>query len=135
MRASTIAKLDEVLRRFATLPFEWGASDCVCLAGACGIAITGKDFVERFRPYTSELSAMRRLRAAGFASVEAAAASLLPDRQIGRAETGDLGVYRTGELGVVIGSEIVYRDRLRGNVRLPLWSARRFFALADYEAA
>lgn len=73
-------------------PFDWGGADCCLRAADMVHAMTGHDFAAPLRGYASRFGALRKLKRAGFDSVEAfVAAQLMPARHPGE---GDLVLVR-----------------------------------------
>lgn len=78
--------------RHASLPGEWGSSDCWMLTMDAIEAVTGSRILPHLQRYKTEAGGYRAFRKAGFETVEdALAASLQP---VGRlsAQRGDVGV-------------------------------------------
>lgn len=75
-----------VARRF--LPMQWGQRDCCLFAADAVNAITGIDFAEGLRGYSSAKGAVRALRRAGFSSVIAYVDLRLPRAE--RPRDGDV---------------------------------------------
>ncbi|MEF2073476.1 DUF6950 family protein [Consotaella aegiceratis] len=88
--------LVRAIERHAAMPFAWGKSDCGYLAFDCIEAVTGADPFADFRSYTTELGAARKLRRAGFETVEDLFASVLEDTPPTLAQRGDIGVIERG---------------------------------------
>lgn len=84
------AALRAVLDHHRSLPFSWGASDC-SLAFDAVRAMTGFDPIERIRGYSSEISALRNLRAEGFENTFDLVAKDFVEIPAAKAIRGDLG--------------------------------------------
>lgn len=70
--------------------FEWGVSDCAMFADVVRV-MTGFDPIDGIRGYSSELSAARNLRAAGYVTTFELVATLFPEIPPESAGRGDLG--------------------------------------------
>ncbi|MDQ0454661.1 DUF6950 family protein [Rhizobium paknamense] len=117
------AAIDEIKAR----PFEWSVHDCgPGLAGRLVEAVTGVDLTASFSPmpYHDEASAAAVIRAAGFETLGALVASLLPEIHPSQAQIGDIAAIAYDgpighALGVVNGERIfVLRPQGLGTVSL-----------------
>ena len=117
------AAIDEIKAR----PFEWYAHDCgPSLAGRLVQALTGVDLASPFiaTPYQDEAGAIAVVRAAGFDSLGALVASILPEIHPSQAQIGDIAAIPYDgplghALGVVNGERIfVLRPQGLGTVSL-----------------
>ncbi|MGO4854928.1 DUF6950 family protein [Phaeovulum sp. W22_SRMD_FR3] len=88
------ARFDREVDRLRRAAFVWGENDCaVGLAGNLSLALTGVDSAAAYRgAYTSEIGALRILRAGGFATLGDLIATLAPEYDHpSRARIGDVG--------------------------------------------
>lgn len=77
--------------RHRAQPFQWGQFDCATLVWDCIAAQTGRDIAGRLRgSYFSPLSALRVLRASGFATMLEHIAAHLEEIPRSQAQRGDL---------------------------------------------
>ncbi len=112
-------------------PFAWGISDCVTLAAAAAIAITGSDPIERFRGrYSSATGAARLLLEEGWRDLGDFAASVYPEIHPAMARTGDwawiVNEDGTDTFGIVCGSMALARLPI-GLGQVPLSRIKRAF--------
>ncbi|WP_342640943.1 DUF6950 family protein [Rhodoligotrophos ferricapiens] len=94
-------RMIEVIRAHERAPFEWGKSDCWCLAMDVVKAITGSDPYAHVRRYQTAAGSRRVMRTEGFASIGDALAAAFVEIPPVMAQRGDLGVV------VVEGAEAV----------------------------
>lgn len=71
--------------------FSWGVADCGTFFADCVLFMTGFDPIADIRGYRDERSALKRLKAAGFDTVEALVACRFPPVAPALAQRGDLG--------------------------------------------
>lgn len=74
------------------VPFAWGTNDCCMFAADALLAITGVDFADGLRTYTTELGAARIIKGAGGMSCLVKGLDLKP---VGFANRGDLVLCHT----------------------------------------
>lgn len=84
------ALMRAVLSEHRALPFAWGVSDCSLFADVV-LATTGFDPISAVRGYESEISALRKLRAAGFETTEQLVRAHFAEIPPAQAQRGDLG--------------------------------------------
>lgn len=91
--------LADAIERHATLPFEYGVSDCFVMATDAAEAATGSPVLAEYRRYTTETGAARVLRRAGVEDVGALFALHLEPVAPALAHRGDIGVIeRDGQI-------------------------------------
>ncbi|MEL7090261.1 MAG: hypothetical protein AAFN94_00865 [Pseudomonadota bacterium] len=125
-RAQLIAYLTEVQGQ----PFTWGTLDCALFACGAVRAQTGVDMAKGWRGYRTAKGSLRKLRAAGFANVEEAAAAVLP--RAARLRPGDIAVIDTDEgpaLGVVQGRFVYAMTYENGLQAVPMAADQRGFTV------
>lgn len=129
-RRDWVERLVAALDRISGESFSLGRSDCFTLAMDVVEALTGSDpwSSERGR-YRTMPGAARRLRAAGFASMEAFVASLGPAVHPASAGRGDIGIAAAsdGSAAVVVfdGAHWLGRSETVGFCRLSRASVTR----------
>lgn len=113
-------------------PFDWGTSDCAMFADVVK-ALTGFDPIEGIRGYASELSAVRRLRAAGYVTTYELVAAHFPEIDPALAGRGDLGypaeIPHPLMSPAVIDGAYAYSKGLDGAVIMPRSLITRAFAV------
>lgn len=88
-------RLEGVVGLYRGARFAWGVTDCGTFFADCVMLSTGWDPIADIRGYHDERSALKRLKAAGFDTVEALVASRFPPVAPALAQRGDLG-YPSG---------------------------------------
>lgn len=121
--------LREGIARCMGTPFEWGAADCGFVFDVVR-DMTGCDPFEPIRGYRSEAGALRRLYAAGYASVLEFVEANFCEIDPRLAQRGDLAY--PGEIGhalmspAIVDGAFMYSKTTVGGVRIP----RHFIARA-----
>lgn len=101
-------------------PFRWGGADCVSLARACVIAVTGNDPVPDLPAYDSEAGAGEAIAALGHASLADALRARFAEIHPATAGRGDLGIiaeHGREAMVVCVGPYFVGRQPVAGTVR------------------
>lgn len=113
-------------------PFEWGQHDCLLFAGGAVKALTGVDFCEQYKGYSTEQEAIDIVSTKG--GIEALISSHLGhegSRNIMTARRGDIVVFKMPDktAGIVddSGESIVFLTR-EGIRRIPLKKAWRVWS-------
>ena len=101
-------RLTTVLEFARTQPYELGRHDCLRVACAAVLALTGTDYWPRFRGYRTRRQALATIARIGGSLGEAVAITLgVPPSPTLSALRGDLALFRDGwgedHLGVVVG--------------------------------
>jgi hypothetical protein len=113
----------------AARPYQSGSSDCFCMAMDCIEAVSGKRHYGDVT-YSTDAGAAKQMRKKGFDKLGDAIAAVLPEREPGHIQRGDIAILPvdTGEaLGVVVSGGIAWRsDTLKF---LPMSAAIRFHAV------
>ena len=102
--------LADVIRLYQGAAFGWGVNDCGTFFADCVMLTTGFDPIADVRGYRNEREALRRLKAAGFDTVEALVDNRFAPIAPGMAGRGDLGFLggdhdRLMSPAVITGSE------------------------------
>lgn len=84
------AVLRAVLAEHRAQPFQWGVSDCSLFADVV-LGMTGFDPIVGIRGYSCERSALRALRARGFATTADLVRASFSRVDLAHAQRGDLG--------------------------------------------
>lgn len=113
-------------------PFSWGVSDCSMFADVVQ-SLTGFDCIADVRGYRCELSAVRRLRATGYATTLSLVEDLFPEIDPREAKRGDLGYpaeipHRLMSPAVIDGA-YAYSKGLEGGVLISRCLIARAFAV------
>lgn len=113
-------------------PFEWGASDCSLFAEAVE-AMTGFDPIAAVRGYQGEIDALRRLRAAGYASTLELVRDYFQEIPPALAQRGDLGypasIPHALMSPAVIDGAVAYSKHPAGFIVIPRSLITRAFAV------
>jgi hypothetical protein len=116
-------RLEGVIARHRAAPFNWGVTDCATLMSEAVDAVAGFDPMAAYKPWSSEVAAMRRLSETGFRTVAEWASHMFEQQPVSFARRGDLVIGgATMALScpaIVIGAEAVSRDH-NGFVVAPL---------------
>lgn len=121
--------LSDCIEKHRGQPYQAGASDCFMMAMDCIEATTGTRHYPKVK-YTSDFGAAKQLTRHGFAKLGDAVSAILPERERGVVQRGDIAVIPvdTGEaLGVVFSGVIFWRSEQV--VMIPLSAALRFYAV------
>lgn len=95
------AATQKTLAKYRGKPFEWGQSDCLRMARSQLVALGHRP--PKLPRYSSEITAIRQLKKAGFDSVDALLGSMLPEIDPARRLPGDLGTVRgEGKIGAIV---------------------------------
>ncbi|SKA30981.1 DUF6950 family protein [Consotaella salsifontis] len=121
--------LVSVIERHAAMPFAWGKSDCGMLAADCVEAVLGEDLFGRYRGYSTELGAARKLKKGGFSTVEDVFSSAFEEVAPSLAQRGDVGVIeRDGKIGAGVITSFGFACRGETSVRYePITAVKRAF--------
>lgn len=84
-------RLEGVVDLYLGSRFSWGVADCGTFFADCVRLMTGFDPIADVRGYNNERTALKRLKASGFDTVEALVASRFPPVAPSLAQRGDLG--------------------------------------------
>lgn len=85
------ARLNALATEKLNMPHAYGTNDCLLLAGAAVLAITGEDlFSQHVGKYKSKTGAAKYLRSLGFKSPAALVGHHLKEIPIGFAQRGDI---------------------------------------------
>lgn len=84
--------LEGVIGLYRGSRFAWGVSDCGTFFADCVMLMTGFDPIADVRGYRNEREALRRLKAAGFDTVEALVGNRFAPIAPSMAGRGDLGI-------------------------------------------
>lgn len=103
------------------VPLVWGRSDCCLTVADAVLAMTGRDFAERLRGYTTQRGAAVALRQHGFDSVSDYLDAILPRTDHARA--GDVVLLKPSRLGPIAladGRGGVWGQGQSGLIRAPM---------------
>jgi len=81
-----------IIEKHMALPFQYGVSDCGYLVADAVQAVTGKDILDPYRRYKTELGAARILKRAGCADIGELFALHFKECHKAHAMRGDIGV-------------------------------------------
>jgi hypothetical protein len=96
-----VAGTQKVLSKYRGKPFEWGKNDCVRMARTQLVAMGHKP--PKLPRYNSEKTAIRRLKEAGFDSVEDMLGSMLVEIEPARRLAGDLATVKgEGKISAIV---------------------------------
>jgi hypothetical protein len=119
-------RLAEAIEVARTMPFTWGAHDCVLFAANAVESYTGVDYAHAFRGYRSEVGA-RRLIAQHGGTLEVAVSAVLgepiPTALAGRGDVVLADLDHGQTLGLCLGNECAFAG-VEGLLFLPRTAAR-----------
>lgn len=109
------SKMNEVIDKARTTPFEWGVSDCALFAADCVKAMTGFDWAEPFRGrYKTPRGSLLALKKYGNGSLEKTMdASFERHSKIALTRRGDVVAMDNPAgvcLGICVGSIVAVRS-------------------------
>lgn len=128
-RADWRLQLRDYLRAVRQAPFDWAGHNCALFVAGAVARMTGQDFAAPYRRRRSAATALRALRADGFADHVAYAAHCLPEVAPSDARPGDVAVVPVPDglaLGIVQG-DWVYLVGPQGLQEVPRMQMVRAF--------